>query len=81
MLSVALAYRIGESTAHMIVKETCSVIANVLMPIYLKPPTEVEWKEIWSDFFKLVEFAKLCWSNRRQAHNNLGTSKLWIYVL
>ncbi|XP_020298389.1 uncharacterized protein LOC109862686 [Pseudomyrmex gracilis] len=42
MLSVALAYRVGESTAHMIVKETCTVLANILMPIYMKPPTKVE---------------------------------------
>lgn len=53
MLSVALAYRVGESTAHMIVKETCSIIANVLMPICMKPPTEEKWNEICSDFLAL----------------------------
>lgn len=53
MLSVALAYRVGESTAHIIVKETCSVIANVLMPIYIKPPTEEKWNKICADFLAL----------------------------
>lgn len=53
MLSVALAYRVGESTAHMIVKETCSIIADVLMPIYMKHPTEEEWRKISSDFLEL----------------------------
>lgn len=53
MLSVALAYRVGESTAHMIVKETCTILVQVLIPIYMKPPTEVEWKEICSDFLRL----------------------------
>ncbi|XP_067212636.1 uncharacterized protein [Linepithema humile] len=53
MLSVALAYRVGESTAHMIVKETCSVIADVLMPIYVKHPTKEEWMKISSDFLEL----------------------------
>jgi len=53
MLSVTLAYRVGESTAHIIVKETCSVLFNVLMPIYVKPPTKVEWEEICADFLTL----------------------------
>lgn len=53
MLSVALAYRVGESTAHMIVKETCSAIADVLMPIYMKHPTEEKWTRISSNFLQL----------------------------
>ncbi|XP_024893938.1 protein ALP1-like isoform X1 [Temnothorax curvispinosus] len=53
MLSVALAYRVGESTAHIIVKETCSIIANVLMPICMKHPTEEEWTKISSNFLEL----------------------------
>lgn len=53
MLSVALAYRVGESTAHMIVKETCTVLANILMPIYMKPPTKVKWEKICADFLTL----------------------------
>jgi len=40
MLSIALAYRIGESTARNIIKETCTLIIKVLAPIYLQAPTE-----------------------------------------
>lgn len=46
MLSIALAYRVGESTAHTVVKETCAAIVAALSPIYLRIPTENEWKEI-----------------------------------
>lgn len=46
MLSIALAYRVGESTAHTVVKETCAAIVAALSPIYLRTPTENEWKEI-----------------------------------
>lgn len=53
MLSVALAYRVGESTAHMIVKETCCIIADVLIPLYMKHPTEEEWKKISMEFLEL----------------------------
>ncbi|XP_011050048.1 PREDICTED: uncharacterized protein LOC105143422 isoform X1 [Acromyrmex echinatior] len=51
--AITLSLQSRRSTAHMIVKETCSVIAKVLMLIYLKPPTEVEWKEICTDFLNL----------------------------
>ncbi|XP_024892103.1 uncharacterized protein LOC112467643 [Temnothorax curvispinosus] len=32
VLSIALAYRIGESTAHKVIKETCAAIIRVLCP-------------------------------------------------
>jgi len=50
VLSVALAYRVGESTAHNIIKETCAVLAQVLLPIYMKAPSENDWKRISKDF-------------------------------
>lgn len=80
MLSVALAYRVGEFTAHMIVKETCSVIINILMPICMKPPTKEKWKEICVDFFSFMEFTKLYRSDRWETHNYSSTSELWIYI-
>ncbi|XP_036142945.1 uncharacterized protein LOC118645621 [Monomorium pharaonis] len=40
VLSIALAYRIGESTARNIIKEICDIIINLLAPLY---PTEQEW--------------------------------------
>ncbi|XP_011874581.1 PREDICTED: uncharacterized protein LOC105565748 [Vollenhovia emeryi] len=50
VLSVALAYRIGESTAYKIIKETCEVIANILLGVYIKVPSEDEWKHISRNF-------------------------------
>ena len=38
------AYRVGESTAHNIIKETYTMLVQVLMPIYMKAPSEDEWK-------------------------------------
>lgn len=46
ILSIVLAYRISESTARNIIKETCNLIIKILAPIYLKAPTEQEWIEI-----------------------------------
>lgn len=33
ILSIALAYRIGESTARAVIKETCAFLIEVLSPI------------------------------------------------
>lgn len=48
--SIALAYRIGESTAYNIIKETCSVLIKTLAPDYLRPPTQEEWINICHGF-------------------------------
>lgn len=48
--SLALAYRIGVSTAHSVARETCEVIANVLSTEYLSLPTINEWKNISTGF-------------------------------
>lgn len=50
VLSVALAYRVGVSTTHKIIKETCEVIASVLMGVYMKTPSEDKWRDISRDF-------------------------------
>lgn len=51
-VSLALAYRIGESTARMIIKETCQVLVHVLQPLYLRQPTEAEWRVAAGDFLE-----------------------------
>jgi len=56
MTSIALAYRIGLSTAHSIVKETCEIILNVLSIEYLNPPTLNEWKNISTGFWQNWNF-------------------------
>ncbi|EFN79716.1 hypothetical protein EAI_01476 [Harpegnathos saltator] len=50
VLSLALVYRVGMSTAHKIIKEICEVIASVLMGVYMKTPSEDEWKDMNRDF-------------------------------
>jgi len=74
MLSVTLAYRVGESTAHIIVKETCSVIAKVLMPICMKLPTEEHWNEICADFLALWNLPN-CVGAIDEKHHHSDTSK------
>ncbi|XP_018308444.1 uncharacterized protein [Mycetomoellerius zeteki] len=41
--SIALDFRVGESTVRMINKEVCSVTVKILQPLYLFPPTKQEW--------------------------------------
>lgn len=52
LLSIALAYRIGESTASSVIKHTCMVLNKVLSPLYLAPPTSEKWKEIAANFLQ-----------------------------
>ncbi|TGZ45696.1 Uncharacterized protein DBV15_11815 [Temnothorax longispinosus] len=78
MLSVALAYRVHRSyncQGNMLYYSKCSD-ANLY-----ETSTEEEWTKISSNFVRIMEFAKLCWSNRWQAHNYPGTSELWLNVL
>lgn len=56
ILSIALVYRIGESTAYAVIKETTKIITNVLMPIYLKTPTEAHYKYISNGFLEKWNF-------------------------
>lgn len=44
--SVALDFRVGESTVRKLYKEVCSIIMKVLPPMYLSPPTEQQWTDI-----------------------------------
>ncbi|XP_018376592.1 PREDICTED: uncharacterized protein LOC108769870 [Trachymyrmex cornetzi] len=56
ILSIALAYRCGESTVRKIIHETCSIIVNVLQPIYLRLPTTEEWTNICTGFWENWNF-------------------------
>ncbi|EFN80637.1 hypothetical protein EAI_17220, partial [Harpegnathos saltator] len=61
ILSLALAYRVGVSTAHKIIKETCEVIASVLMGVYpMKTPSEDEWKDMSRDFLTNCDELDCC---------------------
>lgn len=56
MLSVALAYRVGESTAHAIVKKTCAAIITALSPRFLSTPDEKEWKKMCAGYLQNWNF-------------------------
>ena len=43
-------FKIGYETIRSIIYETCGIIWDVLMPIYLSEPTESEWKGIAKEF-------------------------------
>lgn len=56
ILSIALAYRIGESTARMIIREVCEVLIHVLEPRYLRPPSKEGWRNIANAFLEQWNF-------------------------
>lgn len=51
-LSIAIAFRVDESTVRMLIKEVCKVLINVLQPIYLSQSSEEEWKSCVEGFWK-----------------------------
>ncbi|KAF4528814.1 hypothetical protein B566_EDAN017280 [Ephemera danica] len=53
MRSVAVSFLRGRSTVCEVIRETCSVLAERLQPIYMKIPTYAEWMKIKEDFFEL----------------------------
>lgn len=52
-------FRVGASSAHAIIVETCSVLWDILAPIYLKCPDEDIWKQS-SVGFKSLGFPNCC---------------------
>lgn len=44
--SLAFSFRVGRSTVSSVVKETCSILWEMLQPIYLKPPDKEDWRSI-----------------------------------
>lgn len=51
--SLALAYRIGESTARQIIKGVCEVFVSVLGPLYLQTPNNENLEEASGGFWEL----------------------------
>ncbi|KAL3222874.1 hypothetical protein MRX96_028306 [Rhipicephalus microplus] len=52
----AMAFRVGIETARKIIHETCTVLWEVLVPEYMKTPTEEEWREIAAGFCNRWQF-------------------------
>ncbi|XP_070392388.1 uncharacterized protein [Dermacentor albipictus] len=53
---VAMAFRVGLETARKAIHLTCNVLWEVLSPVYMKPPTEGEWRDIASGFGSRWQF-------------------------
>ncbi|XP_018300265.1 putative nuclease HARBI1 isoform X1 [Mycetomoellerius zeteki] len=51
MQEIARNFRIGKSTAHVIIKETCKILWDVLQPRVLKRPGVDDWKNIAHEFY------------------------------
>lgn len=49
-------FRIGRSTVHKVINDTCRAIVKVLQPKYLSPPIEEEWTKIAKDFLDIWQF-------------------------
>lgn len=52
MQSIAWNYRVGKATVHQIVKDTCTVLWNKLMPIELPEPDQEKFKSIAKGFLE-----------------------------
>ncbi|XP_067210957.1 uncharacterized protein [Linepithema humile] len=52
MQEIARNFRIGKTTAHVIIKETCQILWNVLQPSVLKRPEADDWKNIAQEFYR-----------------------------
>ena len=52
MITLADFFMIGYSTAHEVIDETCEMLWNYLSPMYMKPPTNDDWKNIAKDYFE-----------------------------
>ncbi|XP_018372879.1 PREDICTED: putative nuclease HARBI1 [Trachymyrmex cornetzi] len=51
MQEIARNFRIGKTTAHVIIKETCKILWDVLQPRVLKRPSIDDWKNIAHEFY------------------------------
>ena len=43
-------FRMGRSTVHEIINETCEAIWQALQPDFMKPPTRQDWEQIEKGF-------------------------------
>lgn len=54
--TTASIYRIGYSTIYVIIKETCTVLVDVLKPRHLAAPDEHKWLEIADEYYERYNF-------------------------
>lgn len=67
---IAWVFKIGVTTAYNIVYETCDVLFDCLAPVYLAPPSTLEWQNI-ADEFERVWNLPNCVSSIDGKHINI----------
>lgn len=58
--TISTSYRMGKSTIHYIINETCEAIWDKLSATYLKVPDTNDWNNIRDDFWNLWNFPNCC---------------------
>lgn len=58
--SIAYAFRIGVSTAHIVILETCKALWEILQPIYMPTPSTDAWEKSANEFAKVWNFPGCC---------------------
>ncbi|KAH7956873.1 hypothetical protein HPB52_013088 [Rhipicephalus sanguineus] len=58
MQDSALSFRVGISTAHEAVQETCSALWSKLKPMYMPTPTTATWLQIAEAYCRTWQFPK-----------------------
>lgn len=58
--TIAVSYRLGESTVRKIVYSTCKAIWRLLRPIVMPVPTTAQWINIKEDFMRQWNFPNCC---------------------
>ena len=77
--TISTSYRMGKSTVHYIIKETCEALWDELHGTYLKAPSASDWCKIRDDFWRLWNFPNCCGALdgkhiRIQAPSNSGSN-------
>ena len=60
--SLANRFRLGTSTIHNIIPDTCNAVYEVLQPLVLQGPDNAEWKRIERGFWRRWDFPNCCGS-------------------
>src|SRR5277367_3098490 len=54
--TIANSYRLGRSTVHNIVTETCMALWQVLQPLHMAVPSEQRWESLANEFWHYWDF-------------------------
>nr|CAH7740540.1 unnamed protein product [Callosobruchus chinensis] len=74
-------FRVGHSTVSKVILETCTVLWDVLQPIYLSTPTSDAWKNIAEEFLGRWNFPHTIGAiDGKHVHIQLS-HKHWIHIL